>query len=626
MLVSWSNYFFVSFDPGGFLSVDKPPMAFWIQAACAKLLGLKGLSLLLPQALEGVAAVALVYYLVRRRFGEGAGLLASLVLALTPISVAVDRSNNPDSCLVLALLLATWALSLAAERGGLGPLLLCAAFVGLGFNTKMLVAYGVLPTFVLAYLSGAGLPLRKGVWHFMAAFAVLALVSVSWGLLVEMTPAERRPYIGSTRDNSVLGLTFGHNGLERVFGLGGERGESSVAKFIPGDGRIGMPGFGGPPGPLRLAGTELAGQIAWLVPIVLVGSIASACEVGLRYPLDPRHIQFVIWSGWLATYGIVFSFARGIVHPYYLVLLAPPVAALAGIGASALWRASRRGVWGTVALCTALFLTAAWESRILADHPLWMARLVPILVSGACLAAAGLIAAQIFKTRLAAIAIARASLAFGLFAVLVCPTTWALFPVLAEGNPMIPVADPALLTGVGGLAPVPIESADIRPLVDYLLTHRTGERYLLATPNLMVAALIIIETGEPVIATGGFLGIDPVLTPPRCAELLATRQLRHALVSSVPASLRSTSAGVADPGGSARWRIVNPALWRPEARGSSPTSILRTSERTPVRSGLIALRMGQESAVRLFLRRMDLYDCRPEPASGNPQGNGSGKG
>ena len=185
MLLSWHNYFYVSFDPAGFLSVDKPPVAFWIEAASAKLLDFRGFTMMLPQALEGVAAVALTYHLVRRRFGIEAGVLAGLALAIMPVSVAVDRSNYADSCLVLVLLLASWALIVAVERGRLAPLLASAALVGVGFNTKMLVALGVLPAFGVVYLLGVASPWRARLSRLAAAWAVLAAVSISWGLAVE---------------------------------------------------------------------------------------------------------------------------------------------------------------------------------------------------------------------------------------------------------------------------------------------------------------------------------------------------------------------------------------------------------------------------------------------------------
>jgi 4-amino-4-deoxy-L-arabinose transferase-like glycosyltransferase len=205
MLVSWHNFFFVAFDPLGFLSVDKPPIAFWIQAATAWLLGFSGFSLILPQALEGVIAVGLIYHLVRRRFAMEAALLAGLVLAITPTSVAVDRSNCPDSCLVLVLLLASWAVVLAAERSDWRFLLLSAALVGVAFNTKMLVAYGVLPVFTLVYLVGTKLRPWARLRHLAGAFLVVATVSASWGLVVDSTPADNRPYVGSSQIIRCLG-------------------------------------------------------------------------------------------------------------------------------------------------------------------------------------------------------------------------------------------------------------------------------------------------------------------------------------------------------------------------------------------------------------------------------------
>ena len=180
MLDSPHNFLFNSFDPAGFVSLDKPPIALWVQVASAKLLGFSSLSVLLPQALEGLASIALVYHLVARRFGAAAGLLAALFLALTPISVVIDRSSNTDSCLVTVLLLAAWALSVAAERGS-GPLLVLAmALVGIGFNVKMLAAVVVLPSFALVYFAGAPLDWRRRLAHLAVGGAVVTAVSLSW--------------------------------------------------------------------------------------------------------------------------------------------------------------------------------------------------------------------------------------------------------------------------------------------------------------------------------------------------------------------------------------------------------------------------------------------------------------
>src|SRR5919199_2533136 len=194
MLTSWHNFFFVSFD-AGFVSVDKPPLGLWVQAASAYLFGFNGLSLLLPQALAGILSVALLYYLVRRAFGPVAGLLAALALAVTPISVAVQRNNNVDALLILALLLAAWAFIVAAERGSLRLLLLGVVMVGLGFNIKMLQAFLVLPAFYLMYLLAANTTWRRRLLHLGAATVVLLAVSLSWAVAVELTPSTERPYV-----------------------------------------------------------------------------------------------------------------------------------------------------------------------------------------------------------------------------------------------------------------------------------------------------------------------------------------------------------------------------------------------------------------------------------------------
>jgi 4-amino-4-deoxy-L-arabinose transferase-like glycosyltransferase len=223
MLANGTNFFFGSFDPAGVVTVDKPPVALWVQATSAKLFGYSARSVMIPQALLGVGSVLLTYLLVRRVGGRGAGLLAALVMAITPISVAVDRDNLPDSALVFVLLLSMWAMSRAVETGRLWPLLGAVALVGVGFNVKMLAAFVVLPTFYLAYFFGAPGRWKGRLLQLTAATVVLALVALSWGLAVELTPPEHRPYIGGSKNNSALELALGYNGLGRVFGGMGNR-------------------------------------------------------------------------------------------------------------------------------------------------------------------------------------------------------------------------------------------------------------------------------------------------------------------------------------------------------------------------------------------------------------------
>jgi len=292
MLTSGHNFFFASFDPGGFVAVDKPPLGLWVQALSALVFGFRGWSLLLPQALAGVLAVALLYHLVRRSFGQMAGLVAALVLTLTPISIAANRNNTMDSQLVLTSLLAAWAFIIATEKGRLRWLLLGAVLVGLGFNIKMLQAFLVLPALYLLYLLAAPLGLLKRLWHLAVATIVLGAVSLSWAAAVDLTPPEARPYVGSSTNNTVLQLIVGHNAAARLGALGrliGWQPGKPAANLPPSGVPSSGPGQPGPirpqpapqqpaqpvqretgePGPWRLFNRELGGQATWLLPLAL---------------------------------------------------------------------------------------------------------------------------------------------------------------------------------------------------------------------------------------------------------------------------------------------------------------------------------------------------------------------
>jgi len=317
MLTSWHNFFFASFD-AGFVSVDKPPLGFWIQAASAYLFGFHGWSLLLPQALAGILCVALLYYLVGRSFGPVAGLLAALALALTPISVATNRHNNLESLLALTVLLAAWAFILAAETGRPRWLVVGALVVGVGFNIKMLEAFLVLPAFYLLYLVAAPVGWRRRMIHLGLATVVIVAASLPWVVAVDLTPAEQRPYVGSSSFNTVTDLIVGWNGVERLAGSDKDVGD---------------------PGPLRLLDRQLGGQIGWLLPLAMVGLVVASWQSWKRRPCLPLNRQqqaLVLWGTWFMSLVVFFSVA-GDWDPYYLAMLAPAVAALVGVGVVALW-------------------------------------------------------------------------------------------------------------------------------------------------------------------------------------------------------------------------------------------------------------------------------------------------
>jgi hypothetical protein len=218
------TYFFGFLDAGSYITVDKPPMSLWVMGLSARAFGFNAWSILLPQAVEGVATVAVLYAAVRRAAGPVAGLVAALVLTLTPMVVAINRDTNPDTLLVLLLVVAAWACLAAVGTGGPGYLVLCGVAVGCAFNTKMLQAFIALPALALVYLlSGQGTWVRR-IRHLLAAAVALAVSGLWWLLIVDLIPASSRPYVGSSRDGTVLNLALGYNGAGRI--LGGTQGNS----------------------------------------------------------------------------------------------------------------------------------------------------------------------------------------------------------------------------------------------------------------------------------------------------------------------------------------------------------------------------------------------------------------
>jgi 4-amino-4-deoxy-L-arabinose transferase-like glycosyltransferase len=581
MLQSWHSFFFVAFDPGGFVSVDKPPLGLWLQVASAKLFGFSGLSILLPQVAAGVASVAVLYSVVRRSFGVPAGLLAALALALTPITVATARNNTSDVPLVLVLVLAAAAVLRATATGRLRWLVGGAALVGIGFNVKMLEAFLPLPAFYVTYLVGAPASWRTRVAHLGLAMLALLAVALPWAAAVDLTPPAQRPYVGSSADNTVRNLALGYNGLTRLLGMGapGSPGgalpgmpagsppsPSSAPGLAPGAAPPGFPpgGPGGGPfageigsaGPLRLFDQQLAGQISWLLPFALFGLVAAGRREGRRWPLNHQQQALVLWSGWLLTGAAFFSVA-GMFHRYYLVMLGPPIAALVGIGGVALWAAYRRGSPHAWLLPLALLTTATVQLRILANYSEWSDRLAlplaGLCVAGALTLALGQRSSVPHPRRVAAVAAGAAGLGL-----LLAPAVWAAYPAIDTGamRSMLPFAGPQASgpggpfggpPGLGapppfgepgaaaglppGLPPLPgmgSDSADPR-LVDYLQANRGDARFLVATPSAAQAAPLILATDEPVIALGGFGG-DRILTPEGVASLVAHGTVRFFLL------------------------------------------------------------------------------------------------
>ncbi len=431
---SWKAFFFGSFDSSNFITVDKPPAALWVMELSARVFGVNSWSILVPQALEGVATVGVVYLCVRRWFAPGAALLAGAVVALTPVATLMFRFNNPDALLTLLLSLAAYATIRAVEGGRTRWMVLAGALVGFGFITKMLQAVILLPVLALVYLVAGPPKLGRRVLQLVYSGVALVVAGGWWVAVVQLTPAADRPYVGGSTDNSLLNLIFGYNGIGRLSG-------NETGSVVPGRTGTGSPW--GPTGWDRLFLKSFGGQISWLIPGALVG-LAAVLWLTRRAPrTDRTRAAFVLFGGWLVLTGLVLSYAQGIIHPYYTVVLAPAVGALVGMGAWVLW--SRRAeLFARLALAVAVVATVVWSFVLLGWSPGWYPALRWVVLIGGLVAAVALAALPRSRGVLAA-----GIAGLGIAAVLAGPAAYSLDTASVPHSGAIPSAGPTVAAGFG---------------------------------------------------------------------------------------------------------------------------------------------------------------------------------
>ncbi|MCP3788119.1 glycosyltransferase family 39 protein [Micromonospora sp. A3M-1-15] len=449
---SWKAFFYGSSDAANSITVDKTPASLWLMALSVRVFGLSSWSILVPQALLGVASVGVLYAAVRRWYGPVAGLLAGAVLAVTPVATLMFRFNNPDALLVFLLVAAAYATVRAVETASTRWITLTGALVGLGFLTKMLQAFLVIPVFAGVYLLAAPTGFWRRLRQLLLSGLAVVVAAGWWVAIVELVPASARPYIGGSQHNSILELTLGYNGLGRI--TGDEEGS------VGGAGRMGGGGggpFSGQSGLLRMFDTEVGGQISWLLPAALILLVAGLWLAGRAARTDRTRAGLLLWGGWLLVTGLIFSFMSGIFHAYYTVALAPAVGALVGIGATLLWRARTTpavggppasGRWrrfaATVILAGTLAVTAWWSWRLLGRSADWYPWLrTAVLVVGLA-AAALLVVADRLPRRVAPVL-----LALGAAAALAGPVAYSLQTAATAHTGSIPSAGPFVQGGFG---------------------------------------------------------------------------------------------------------------------------------------------------------------------------------
>ena len=526
----WKALLFGSLDAGNAITVDKPPAALWVMGLFGRLFGFNAFTMLLPEALIGVAAVALLYATVRRTSGPAAGLIAGAVLALTPVAALMFRFNNPDALLVLLLVATAYCMVRATETASTRWIALAGCAIGFAFLTKMLQAFLIVPGLALAFLVAAPVGVWKRIGKLLVGAATI-VVSAGWYIaLVSLWPADSRPYIGGSTDNSLLQLAFGYNGIERIAGGDGGPGGGPEGGG-PGGARL---FFGGEPGIGRLFGQSMGVEASWLLPTALIGLAAGIWFTRRTARTGTVRAGLLLWGGWLLVTGAVFSFMDGTVHPYYTVALAPAVAALVGISVAELWR-GREFLAPRIVLAIMAAVTGVWAFILLDRTPDWLSALRWIVLAGSVVVAA-ILAVGAHRLGRAVVVLTAAAALFGMAA----PTAFSIYNVAhshsgpgtmsgpsrnagfdgggAPGGPGAPSGGPGGRGPGGGEA----DNAALAQLVE-----AADSRWAAASVGSFAVSGLELKTGASIMAIGGFTGSDNSPTLAQFQTYVADHQVRY---------------------------------------------------------------------------------------------------
>ena len=560
---NWKAWFFGSLDTSNFITVDKPPASLWVMGVSGRIFGFSSASLLVPQALMGIGSVALVYAAVKRVASPAAGLVAGAVLAATPAAALMFKFDNPDALLVLLMTLAGYfvirAMCTAIGRRAAMWVALAGVALGFAFLTKMLQGLMVLPAFGAAYLIAGQVRLRTRLAHLVIGAASVVISAGWWVLAVWLWPADSRPYIGGSTNNSVMDLVMGYNGLGRLFGSTG--GGAGMAGGSAGS------SFGGSTGLDRLFGSEMGIQISWLIPAALIALVFGLLACGRAPRTDLVRASLILWGGWFLVTGLIFSYMSGTIHPYYTVALAPAVAGMIGTGGYALWLVRARWI-GRCGLAATMLAAGIWSWVLLHRNADWLPMLKWILLAGTVVGAILVLVGA--KDRFRKLAVA--GLILGSLAGITGSASYAIATAATAHGGSIPTAGPtgavsdSGMGGGGGMgggpelqngdAPPNSSDATVNPASNgqelssgsestselTAMLVNAGTTWSAATNGSQSAATYELASNTAVMAIGGWSS-DPAPTLDQFIQYVADGKIHYYIAGGQGGSQREGQSG-----------------------------------------------------------------------------------
>jgi 4-amino-4-deoxy-L-arabinose transferase-like glycosyltransferase len=535
---NWEALLFGSLDRQNFITVDKPPLSQWVMGLSGQVFGFSSASMLIPQALMAVAAVALTYAAVARIGGRWAGLLAGAVLAVTPVAVLMFRFNNPDAVMVLLMTAAAYCTVRALDRNGARWMALAGAAVGLAFLAKMLEGVMVVPALAAAYLLAAPVRLRLRWLHVLGSAAAF-VASAGWFVVLTLVwPASARPYLAGSADNNFMNLVLGYNGFARVLGHNHSAyapppstvGTYAGSQFNPP--KLSFSGLGNQaPGWMRLISGEFGYEIGWLLPTALVATVLVIVARGRAPRTDLVRAGAALFGGWLVVDALVLTMMHGMTHAYYSLSIAPPVAAMFALGVQQAW-VRRESRLHRAVLAATLLATGAFNWWLLDHNSSWLPALRWTVLGLTVATALALFSGWLIRARPA---VATAVLAIALVGTLAGPAAYAVATVGVAHEGGGPSVGPAVAGRHGaGMWGKGVDSQELDEML-----KQTDTKWSAAIERSNAAAALELSTGTAVMAIGGFSGTDPAPTLRQFQDDVAKHQVAYYV---------STATGAGRPG------------------------------------------------------------------------------